>query len=600
MFRELKRLFQLTIQTFCLFGLKFLLKEVVRYIRFGPIPTAGTNDYQLFLQKNTITLSKSEVAKIIEGFHYTPLISIVVPVYNVAPKYLSECINSVVDQYYPNWELCLYDDASTNIETIKCLNEWTNKDERIKIKFGEVNKHIATASNEAIAMSSGEYIALLDNDDTLTPDALLEIVKVINQNPKVDFIYSDEDKIDENGEFCDPYFKPDYNPDLLLSNNYICHLSVIKKTLGDSVSWFRDGFDGAQDYDLFLRLVEKSKFIYHIPKVLYHWRKVDGSTSKELNSKSYALENGKKALESYIERNNINGSVEHGIAEGSYRVKRDIFQKEEVAIIIPFCDKVDLLRNCVESVIEKTTYSNYSIYLINNNSKEDATFQFLDEIKEFPNITVFEYNFPFNYSEINNWAVSKIDSPYVLFLNNDIEVIAEEWLSSMVEHIQRDDVGAVGAKLLYPDNTIQHAGVIVGIGGVAGHGHKNFSDKNHGYFYRANVISNFSACTGACMLTKKKLFDELGGFDEDNLGVAFNDIDYCLKLRAAGELVVYTPYAKLYHYESKSRGAENTKAKQRRFEKEVLFMIDKWHLDKYNDPFYNLNLTLIYENFGMK
>lgn len=578
---------------------QFFSKTIGVFLRGGLAPgSIPQNNYSIFLEKNRFNKEKALIE--FACLEREPKISIVVPVYNVEARWLRKCIESVINQVYPFWELCLYDDCSSRKETLNTLKHYENFDERIKIKYGKENIHISRASNAAIEMATGEYIGLLDNDDELTPDALLEVVKVLNSDPSVDFIYSDEDKIDENGQFCEPYFKSDFNPDLLLSNNYITHFAVIRKVIGDGLEWFRSGFDGAQDHDLFLRIVEKTNRIHHIPKVLYHWRKIKGSTSENLASKKYAIESGKNALQQYLMRNQIKGSVELGRALGSYRVKRDILEQKEVSIIIPFKDKVELLKNCVESIHNKTTYLNYKIVLINNSSREDETMKYLENIANDDKISVFNYDKPFNYSKINNWAVAKVQSPYIMLLNNDIEVISNEWLSSMVEHIQRKEVGAVGAKLLYADNTIQHAGVIIGIGGVAGHSHKNFKDIDHGYFYRTDVVSNFSACTAACLLTKRELYEQVGGLDEENLKIAFNDVDFCLKLRKMDKLVVYTPYAKLYHYESKSRGLEDTFEKQKRFEKEVNFMISKWNLKSFEDPYYNCNLTLDFEDFSLR
>lgn len=557
--------------------------------------------YNSYLYKYFLTPKRiKELNREINNFEYQPTFSIIVPVYNVEAKWLNQCIESVINQIYSKWELCIHDDASTNKETIKCLKRWDKKDTRIKVSFGNVNQHISGASNEAIKMASGEYISLLDNDDTLTPNALFEIARVLNEDNKLDFIYSDEDKIETNGTYSTPHFKPDFCLDLLLSNNYICHFSTIRKTLGDQIGWFRKGFEGSQDHDLFIRIIEQTSNIKHIPKILYHWRKIPGSTAATFSDKNYATDASVRALSDYLNRNNINGVVKKDKYPGTYRIYRQISEEEKISIIIPFKDHSDILKTCIESIINKTDYKNYEIILVSNNSKEKETFNYIEVLlSKFSCISFYEYNTPFNYSKINNWAVKKAKGKYILLLNNDTEVIDGQWLNYMVEHIQRNDVGAVGAKLLYPDNTIQHAGVIIGIGGVANHAHKDLPDQHPGYFCRAEVVSEFSACTAACLLIKKTVFNEVKGLNEDNLKIAFNDVDLCLKIREAGYKIIYTPYAKLYHFESKSRGLEDTPEKNARFNKEINYMMNKWKTHEYNDPFYNVNLSRTKVDFSL-
>lgn len=557
--------------------------------------------YNTFLQNHQLVSKKIKSLKQKSTLlKYQPTFSIIVPVYNVEPKWLNECIKSVITQIYPNWELCIHDDASTNKETIICLKRWAKKDNRIKVSFGKTNQHISVASNNAIKMARGEFISLLDNDDTLAPNALFEVANALNQNPEYDFIYTDEDKIEMDGTFSEPHFKSDFNLDLLLSNNYICHFSTIRKTIGDQIGWFRKGFEGSQDHDLFLRVIELTSKIKHIPKVLYHWRKIPGSTAATFSDKNYATEASIMALQEYLSRNEIKGIVKKDKYPGSYRIYREISTEEKISIIIPFKDQINILKTCIESIIYKTGYKNFELILISNNSTEKETFEYIDSLlSKYSNIYFYEYNFPFNFSEINNWAVKKANGNYILLLNNDTEVINSQWLNNMVEHIQRIDVGAVGAKLLYPDNTIQHAGVIIGIGGVANHAHKYFPDEHPGYFYRAEVVSEFSACTAACLLIKKMVYNKVNGLNEENLKIAFNDIDLCLKIREAGYKIIYTPYAKLYHHESKSRGDENTPEKVTRFEKEVDYMMKTWNTHEYFDPFYNENLSRTKVDFSI-
>lgn len=598
---EIKRLIHLSYQTYKLFGIRHLIKEVIRYLIHGALPVYNSDYNDLNHIDYITTYSTNQIEEILENFQAKPLISIITPVYNVHPAYLDQCIQSVISQHYANWELCLYDDCSIKEETIRCLEKWSNFDKRIKLKRGTENLHISLASNEAIKMSSGQYIGFLDHDDELLPITLLEVVKTINKNPAVGLIYSDEDFISPNGDFFNPHFKSDFNKGLILSHNYITHFMVVEKNLGNRAGWFREGYEGSQDYDLILRLMDMNQQIVHIPKILYHWRQSHESTSLNYEGKSYADQATRKALSDYAQRNGFKAEILNGPGKGVYRLKRELTTKGKVSIIIPFKDQISYLKDCINSLLEKTTYQNFELILISNNSKEKQTFDYLDSLKNKDNrIKIYEYNVPFNFSGINNWAVEKANGEFILLLNNDIKIINEDWLEAMLEHIQQDNVGIVGAKLLYPDKTIQHAGVIIGILGVAGHAHKFFHDSSTGYFYRTSVIQNLSAVTGACLLTKKELWNKVGGLDETNLKIAFNDIDYCLKVKSLGYDIIYTPYAKLYHYESKSRGPENTPEKQQRFVYECQYMVKKWGTDHIPDPFYNINLTLNTENFGIR
>ena len=559
--------------------------------------------YKLWIEKNEPNEKDlTEMKKEISNFKYKPKISIIMPTWNTEEIWLRKAIDSVLNQIYENWELCITDGGSSVPHVKEVLKIYAEKDKRIKIKFLEKNLGIAGNSNEALKLATGEFIGFLDHDDELAPFALYEVVKLLNINPEIDFIYSDEDKIDRECNRTKPFFKPDYSPDMFLSYNYIAHFTVIRKSLINKVKGFRLGYDGSQDYDLFLRVLECTNKIAHIPKIFYHWRMTETSAAASTSAKPYAYEAAKRALKDAMERRKIEiEGVYDGLRIGTYRVKYKIKGSPEIAIIIPTKDKVEVLKECIESILTKTEYKHFKIFIIDNNSQEEKTFDYYETLKSFSLIKILEYNKPFNFSAIINFAVSKIDNEYILFLNNDTKVITSEWLSAMVEHIQRKEVGAVGAKLLYPDNTIQHAGVILGLGvgpyRVAGHSHKYISNSANGYFYRPHVIQNLSAVTGACMLTKKSLFVEVGGFDEKNLPIAFNDVDYCLKLRKKGYLIVYTPYAVLYHYESLSRGHEDTPEKQRRFLKEIKYMLKKWGQILNNDPYYNPNLSKRSEKF---
>lgn len=536
----------------------------------------------------------------IENLTYKPLVSIIMPVYNVDPKWLDLAIKSIEAQWYENWELCIADDKSTNPKTINYLKSLNNP--KIKIIFLEQNLNISAASNAALDLATGEYIALMDNDDEITPDALYEVVKAIHETG-AEFIYSDEDKLEMNGRFSDPHFKPDYAPDMILSQNYISHLGVIKKSLIDQVGGFTLGLEGAQDYDLYLKVFEHTSRITHIPKVLYHWRKIPGSTAAEFSDKSYAQEAGIKAIEKAMERKKIKAKVLNGKYPGTYRVQYDLIGNPLISIIIPFKDKPELLTMCIESILEKSTYSNFEIIGISNNSSEQATF---DEMKRLETldtrIRFYEYNVPFNYSDINNHAVNTYaQGEHILLLNNDIEIISPDWIESMLEHSQREGIGCVGAKLYYPNDTIQHAGVIIGIGGVAGHSHKYLDKFYPGYFSRLELIQNLSAVTAACMMVKKSIYETLKGLNEDSLKIAFNDVDFCLRVREAEYLNLFTPYCEAYHHESISRGHEDNEEKIERFNSEVDCMLKRHQkVLAEGDPYYNSNLTLEREDFSIQ
>ncbi len=558
-------------------------------------------NYDKWVEKHEITEERKEkIIEEIKDFNNRPKISIVMPVYNVEQKWLEKAIESVMAQLYENWELCLADDASTEKHVKITLDQYAGKDVRIKVKYLEKNQGISAASNEALSMATGEFIGLLDNDDELTVDALFENVKLLNAHPDADMVYSDEDKIDIDGKRCKPHFKPDWSPDMFLSHMYTCHFGVYRKSIINKIKGFRKEYDGSQDYDLVLRFIEKTERIYHIPKVLYHWRIIPGSAALSTDAKSYAYVAGKKALSDYMKRNRIDGEVENGLFTGSFRVRRKIQGTPDISIIIPFRDKASVLKKCVHSILKKSSYKNYRIFLVNNRSKKTETFKFLEEIKRNPAINVIDYDREFNFSTINNFAVSNTESEYILFLNNDTEVISPGWIEAMIEYAQRDDVGCVGALMYYPDDTVQHGGVIIGFGGVAGHSHVQCRRYFSGYMGRLNVVNNLSAVTAACLMTRRSIFEEIGGFDE-NITHAFNDVDLCLKIREKNYLIVYTPYAELYHHESLSRGYEDTPEKKKRFKREVDYINMKWGktIEK-GDPYYNPNLTLEGEAFSIR
>lgn len=558
-------------------------------------------DYGDWVKQHRIT--EDEIARMRKEqarFSYRPTISLVMPVYNVDQIWLEKAIESVLAQVYDNWELCMADDASTQAHVRETLDRYARKDPRIKIAYLDKNQGISLASNAALALATGEFVALLDNDDELTVDALFENIKLLNRHPDADMIYSDEDKLDIDGQRCEPHFKPDWAPDQFLSQMYTCHLGVYRKRLVDAVGGFRKGYEGSQDYDLVLRLIERTQKIHHIPKILYHWRIIPGSAAQSTHAKSYAYVAGKRALEDYVRRNRIRATVEDGLFVGSFRVRRVIEGHPEIGIIIPFKDKVSVLKTCVYSVLNKTAYDNYKILLVDNQSEEPETQAFLDDIVKDPRVAVSTYNRPFNFSAINNYAVSKLSAEYLLFLNNDTEVITEDWMTAMLEHAQRPEVGGVGALLYYPDDTVQHGGVILGLGGLAGHSHSRWQRDSCGYMGRLKVVNNLSAVTAACLMMRRQLFDEIQGYDE-NISHAFNDVDLCLKLRDRGYLIVYTPYAELYHHESLSRGFENTPEKKRRFNGEVEYVSRRWQQQvAAGDPYYNPNMTLKHAGFSVR
>lgn len=565
------------------------------------------SDYDIWMKMHQLT--ETEIKQIrtdIEHLSYKPTISILMPVYNIDEIWLRKAIESVVNQLYPHWELCIADDGSPREHIKKTIEKYSGNDRRIKAKFLEKNQGMANCYNEALRMAGGEFVGTLDHDDELTEDALYENAKLLNRHPHLDMIYSDEDKIDLQGKRSDPFFKPDYSPDLLLSMNYICHFTLFRRSVLDDIGGFRSGFDGSQDYDVILRFVERTASIAHIPKILYHWRKMPGSAACEVDSKPYAFISAKKTLGEYLVRNHIDGTVVDGSFPSSYRVKRTLIQPGMVSIIVPFRDKVTLLEKCVKSILQKTNYPSYEILLVNNQSSEATTINYLATLQSSGNIRIVNYDKDFNFSAINNEAVRQARGEYVLLLNNDTEVISDEWLNAMVEHAQRKEVGIVGAKLLYPNGTIQHAGVVMGLG-IASHAFKHLPSDSHGYFGLASVIRNYSAVTGACMLMRKEVYEELGGLDEENFRIAYNDVDMCLRAIERGYKIIYTPYALLYHYESISRGDDNTRNmalkepdKFKRIISERIYMVEKWQKFINSDPFYNPNLTRIREDFRMK
>ena len=533
-------------------------------------------------------------------FAYAPKISILVPVYNTPAVFLKQMIQSVRKQTYSNWELCIANANPANPEVAEILRVASKKDERIKVVDVPENEGIAQNTNRALEIAAGEYIGLLDHDDLLAVNALYEVVNTLNADAGAEVIYTDEDKVTTDlEEHFKPHFKPDFNLDLLRSNNYICHFFVAKKELIERVGAFRKEFNGAQDYDLILRCTEEAENIVHVPKILYHWRVHKESTSDNPMSKMYAYDAGKKAIEEHLKRCDTSGEVSHTKDLGFYRVKYPVQGEPLVSILIPNKDQVDSLDKCLRSIEEKTDYHNYEIVIIENNSEKEETFRYYEKISS-EKIRVIRWEKEFNYSAINNFGVRHAKGDYILFLNNDVEIINSDWMREMLSHCQRKEVGIVGARLYYPDDTIQHGGIIVGIGGVAGSVFVGLPKGYSGYMHKAALQLDLSAVTAACMMMKRRVFEEVGGFEE-KLKVAFNYVDLCLKTREKGYLVVYNPYVELYHYESKTRGAEDTKEKVRRFQTEIEYMRSHWiDILKKGDPMYNTNLSLTKWDYSLK
>lgn len=528
-------------------------------------------------------------------FAYAPLISIVIPLYNTPVPYLKELLDSVQAQTYPNFQLCLAD-GSDNSRTGDYIRENYGTDIRIQYKLLENNAGISENTNEAIKMATGEFIMFSDHDDTLAPNALFEIVKEMNEHPGTDVVYTDEDKVTMDGKrYFDPHFKPDFNLDMLRCNNYICHIFVVKREILEQVGMLRKEFDGAQDFDFILRCCEKAENIRHVAKILYHWRNHPASTAGNPESKMYAYEAGRNAVQAHYDRIGMKAEVSMTEQWGRYRTKLFVEGEPLVTIIIPNKDHKKELKTCVDSLFEKTSYQNFEILIIENNSTGKEIFAYYKELEAaHENVRVLTWEKEFNYSAINNFGAEHARGEYLLLLNNDIEVKTENWMEEMLSYCQREDVGIVGAKLLFPNEKIQHAGVILGMGpsGTAGHLFYNFPGDQFVYAGRSQTTQDLSAVTAACMMVKKELYQKVGGMDEA-FQVAFNDIDFCLRVRETGKLVVFQAYAELYHHESLTRGYETSQKNKKRFKEEIKLFKTRWKdILEAGDPYYNPNLTL--------
>lgn len=586
------------------------LKELLNIRRLsGSYFQLVMSDYQdLFLPDNNIDsfypIWRKKNNNLLKDYDHkiSPLISIIIPTFNSCVKWLEELIKSIESQVYTNWEVVIADDGSTNRETISYLKNLSYQ-QKYKVIFREKNGHISECSNTALENTEGVYIALIDHDDLIHQYALAEIVEAISNNPKAKLIYTDEDKVcEESKNYFTPHFKPDFNQDLLLSHNYISHLSVYESGLIKHLGGFRKGFEGSQDYDLLLRALPylNNDNVIHIPKILYHWRVVEGSTAKSLNEKDYCISATEKALVEYLQSENIIGTVQSGAIPNTFKINYDILFEPLVSLIIPTKNKYLLLKDAITSILEKTTYKNFEIIIVDNLSTEIETLNYLRDIERDERVRVIKYEKAFNYSAINNYAVKHAKGKIVGFINNDIKVITPEWLYELVSHSLRKGIGAVGAKLYYANETIQHAGVILGLYGVAGHIGVGLPRDHIGYVGRLKLVHNLSAVTAACLIVKKSIFEAVGGFNETDLAVAFNDIDLCLKISEKGYRNVWTPYAELYHYESLSRGSDKTEEQKNRFQSEVSYMMHRWGNKLKKDPHYNQNFCLNSHGFNLK
>lgn len=547
--------------------------------------------YQRWVAANTpdartLTVLATEV----ERLPMQPTFSVIMPVFNTDRRWLRKAIESVRQQIYPHWQLCIADDASTNEATIACLAEYQH-DPRIRLMRRASNGHISAASNDALALATGDYIALLDHDDELTPDALAEVAKAINAHPDADIVYSDEDKLTMSGVRCDPFFKPDWSPDHFLGQMYTCHLTVARRALVEDIGGFRLGVEGTQDYDLWLRVVTRTSRVLHVPKVLYHWRKIPGSAASEVEAKPYALENMRRVLQEHADRTGLDAQVLPGLAPTLFHTKRRVHDTPEVTIVIPSAGRsaeqrgtlVDLLANAVQRIADKTTWPRYNILIVDNGDLKPETIAAIDRVKH-RRVTYALPPGPFNFSRKLNFAVSHCETEYFVIFNDDIEMITPDWIEGLLEFAQDPEVGAVGCKLMFPDGRLQHVGVVTGVNGVAAHLFHQ-ADGHHLGWNGGNVtVRNYSVVTGAVMMTKRSAWDRAGGFDEQ-MRIDFNDVDYCLKLRDAGYRIVYTPFVEAYHHESGSFGARQQNPD------DIASMQRKWGEALAHDPYYNPNLS---------
>lgn len=584
----------------------YLLVEVrkVMIVEVAPEMLATTADYSQYLQRKVITKNhRRYIQNDIRNFASKPLVSIVMPVYEPPVDFFTMALDSVVNQLYTNWELCLADDCSKDEEVREIIERYREKHPNIKVIYRTENGHISNASNTALTLATGEYTVLMDQDDVLRENALYEMVKIINANTDADLVYTDEDKIDEYGLHSEPHFKPDWSPDSLLSRNYLGHVCAFKTGQLKAIGGWRVGFEGSQDYDLVLRYTEKYTNIHHIPEVLYHWRIHRLSAAASETAKPYAYRAAQRALTEALERRGYNADIDFLDGFRGYKVRMEMKKKDAlVSIIIPTKNKQAYLKKCIDSIVKKSTYRNFEIILLDNNSDDKKFFALINQYK---NQKQFRFKYvrdeeSFNFARLMNVGRKHAEGEYLVLLNNDTEVISPDWLEGFMEHVQRPEIGVAGCKLLYEDETIQHAGVVVGLGGVAAHAFTREDRDGPGYFNYINLLNNYSALTAACIMVRREVYDRVNGFSEEFV-VEYNDVDFCLKVLEAGYRNLYIPHVELFHYESISRGHPHaTSESYKRHVKEVNRFRKKWMKYVEHDPCYNRNLTLGAENFAIK
>lgn len=561
-----------------------------------------TSDYEAWIRRfeRPNWLQTQSMKLRARRLHYRPLISVLLPTYNTPVNWLCNAIESVRRQTYPNWQLCISDDASTNPGVRKTIQRYVRRDRRITATFRKKNGHISASSNSALKLASGEFVALLDHDDELSRDALYAVALALNRNRELDVIYSDEDKINQYGTRFDPHFKSDWNPDLLTGQNCVSHLGVFRTSRLREIGGFRTGMEGCQDWDVALRLTEKISphKVHHIPRMLYHWRAIPGSTALALDEKNYIRRSGHRMLTDYFAQQRVAAEVS-AVKGGHWRIKYPLVDSPLVTIIIPTRDKCDLLKRCVESIHTRTTYRNYELLIVDNESQEPDALAYLAQLESSAETTVLRYHQPFNYSAINNLAAQRARGSVLCFLNNDIEITTPDWLEEMVSHALRPEIGAVGAQLLFPDDTLQHTGIVLGLGGPAGHVLYRFHSNTGGYYNHARLLCNYTAVTAACMVIRKTLFQRAGKFDEQNLAISYSDVDLCIRIAQLGYRNLYTPFSRHYHHESKSRGSDSSQTNAHRAASERDYMWRRWGVLLLHDPAYNPSLSLIREDYSL-
>ena len=574
--------------------IRYVAGTLLRVLRLAGTRILGISNYSRWIWSfdKLSNRDRDRIRARIGQLGSRPLISVVIPVFETPAQLLREAIESVLNQIYPHWELCIADDASTSPHVRTILDAYVRADSRIKCVYRETNGHISAASNSALALAKGEYIALLDHDDVLSEHALYMVAEAILQNRDADIFYSDEDKLDARGRRVDPYFKPDWNPELFFGQNYLNHLTVYKRTAIENVGGFRAGYEGSQDYDLALRVIASTKGpIVHIPYVLYHWRIYDGAATMSSDNLGQATAAARRALVEHFAGLGQSVEIEDVVSGFHHVVRPDPARWPRISVIIPTRDFPDVLQAAIDGLLTKTDYPDLEIIIADNDSREPGTLKYFQEVEK-RGIRIVKCPGAFNYSDINNKAIAQSTGELVLMLNNDVSMIAPGWLKEMARYFGDSKIGIVGAKLLYPDGTLQHAGVVLGMGGVAGHRYLGFPGSENGDFGRLALPQDISCVTAACLLIRRSVFDQVGGLDRDNLAVAFNDVDLCLRVRESGYRIIWTPYAVLYHHESKSRGSDLTPEKQSRFQREIHFMHAKWGEKLLSDPFFNPNLSL--------